>query len=404
MILRASVVVTMDGPPIENGAVAVIGNRIVDVGKFDDVKIGPANEVVDLGEQALLPGLINAHCHLDYTCLRGKISPQKTFADWIRAINAEKAKLISDDYVRSIVAGFAESLKFGTTSMVNFEAFPEIIGRTSPPIRTWWLAELIDVRGGKHASGIIDSALDALGEPAAEMREVGLAPHALYSASKTLYRLAQETSYERAFHLATHVAESREEMLMFRDAAGPLYDFVKEIGRDMSDCGDKTPLAHFVEDIDPREGWIVIHLNELDQSDFELLSRSEKFNVVHCPRSSAYFKHSVFHYQKLRELGLNICLGTDSLASNQDLSLFSEMREFQKREPGAVPKEIIELATINPARALGRQSQLGQIKPGFLADMIALPLERGRDVFETIVAFNKAVPWTMVDGHARGEV
>src|SRR6266436_9091656 len=107
MIVRARKVVTMDGPPIENGAVAFSGNRIVDVGRFDDIKTRNAGNIFDLGEQALLPGLINAHCHLDYTCLRGKISPKKSFADWIRAINAEKARLSAQDYVASIMEGFA---------------------------------------------------------------------------------------------------------------------------------------------------------------------------------------------------------------------------------------------------------------------------------------------------------
>src|SRR6266705_6560734 len=107
MIVRARTVVTMDGPPIENGAVAISGNRIVDVGGFNDIKRRNAGNTLDLGEQVLLPGLINAHCHLDYTCLRGTIPPQKWFTDWIRAINAEKAKLGRDDYLASIAKGFA---------------------------------------------------------------------------------------------------------------------------------------------------------------------------------------------------------------------------------------------------------------------------------------------------------
>ena len=80
MIIRARTLVTMDGTPIDNGAVAVSENRVVDVGKFGDIKTPNAGEILDLGEQALLPGLINAHCHLDYTCLRGKIPPKKSFA------------------------------------------------------------------------------------------------------------------------------------------------------------------------------------------------------------------------------------------------------------------------------------------------------------------------------------
>ena len=110
MIIRARTVVTMDGAPIENGAVAVSGNQIADVGKFDQIRARNAGEIVDLGEQALLPGLINAHCHLDYTCLRGKIPPQKSFADWLRAINAEKAKFSPADYLASINDGFAEEI------------------------------------------------------------------------------------------------------------------------------------------------------------------------------------------------------------------------------------------------------------------------------------------------------
>src|SRR5438067_5751364 len=160
MIIRARVVITMDGPPIENGAVAVSGDRIDDVGKFPEISARHAGEeIVDLGEQTLLPGLINAHCHLDYTCLRGKIPRQKSFTDWIRAINAEKAKLSPGDYVRSINEGFAEAKRFGTTTIANLTAFPELIERIQPPLRTWWLAELIDVHDQGRANEIVDLAV-----------------------------------------------------------------------------------------------------------------------------------------------------------------------------------------------------------------------------------------------------
>ena len=110
MIVRARVVVTMDGSPIENGAVVISGARIVDVARFSELsKTHSRKDLVDLGDQALLPGLINAHCHLDYTCLRGKIARQKSFTAWIQAINCEKAKLSSEDYVASINAGFLEA-------------------------------------------------------------------------------------------------------------------------------------------------------------------------------------------------------------------------------------------------------------------------------------------------------
>src|SRR5438477_11831068 len=139
MLVRAKVVVTMDGPPIENGAVVIVGERITDVGKFSELrKAHSTDEVVDLGEQLLLPGLINAHCHLDYTRLRGKIPPARTFTYWIRAIISEKEKLSAQDYIASIHEGFAEAKKFGTTTIANLTAFPELVPQVNPPIRTWW--------------------------------------------------------------------------------------------------------------------------------------------------------------------------------------------------------------------------------------------------------------------------
>ncbi len=169
MIVRARTVVTMDGPPIENGAVAVSGNRIVDVGRFDDIKTRNAGNTVDLGEQVLLPGLINAHCHLDYTCLRGKIPPQKSFTEWIRAINAEKATLAPKDYIASINEGFAEAKRFGTTTIGNLTVFPELIPQIQPPVRTCWFAELIDIRAPERANELVDSAIESLGRARPEL-------------------------------------------------------------------------------------------------------------------------------------------------------------------------------------------------------------------------------------------
>ena len=155
MILRARTVVTMDGSPIEDGAVRVRGQQIIEVGKFSNL-IG-TDEIVDLGEHILLPGLINAHCHLDYTCLRGKIPPPQSFADWIRAINAEKARLSAEDYVASINRGFAEAKHFGTTTIANLTAFPELIAQVQDPIQAWWFAELIDVRQRPENSTALSS-------------------------------------------------------------------------------------------------------------------------------------------------------------------------------------------------------------------------------------------------------
>ena len=398
MIVRARTVLTMDGPPIDNGAVVVREDQILDVGKFDEIRTHHAGQIVDLGEQALLPGLINAHCHLDYTCLRGKIPPQKSFADWIRAINAEKANLSTEDYVSSIGEGFAEAKGFGTTGIANLTAFPDLVPQIDAPIRTWWFAELIDVRAPERAIEIVDHALESL-QP---MPNWGLAPHALFTASAELYRHCQEVAQQNNVPLTTHLAESREEMEMFHDASGPLYEFLKSIGRNVSDCGRKTPLGLFLGAIGDRAlpQWIIAHLNELTQPDFELLGGSKtRFHVVHSPRSHDYFRHSQFPFERLRSLACNICLGTDSLASNENLSLFAEMRAFQKEFPGVSPEEILKMVTVNPATALRQENMIGRIRPGFCADLIAVPCDGERDSpFEQIVEFDGSIDWVMVNG------
>jgi cytosine/adenosine deaminase-related metal-dependent hydrolase len=188
---------------------------------------------------------------------------------------------------------------------------------------------------------------------------------------------------------------------MFRDANGPAFDFLKSIGRPMEDCGKNTPLAFLLrnQSIDGR--WIIAHLNELDPGDFDLLTRAPKFHIAHCPRSHTFFGHAPFALERLRALGFNICLGTDSLASNASLSLFAEMRELLRKEPSLSPRDAVEMVTVNAAGALGQGNVLGQIRPGFYADLIAIPeMSASASLFESIVSFEEAVPWVMLNGEA----
>lgn len=395
MIIRARTVVPMEGEPIHNGAIAVSGNKIADVGRFAEVRQRQSGEILDLGEQILMPGLINGHCHLDYTMLRGTIPPQRSFSDWIRAINAEKAKLTDQDYIDSISAGFAEARRFGTTAILNLTAFPKLIAAIQEPLRTWWFGELIDVRNPDEAEKIADEALEFL----KSSNRWGLAPHAPFTASQRLYARCEEIGRRENIPLTTHLAESREEMEMFRDATGAAFEFLESIGRPMEDCGRETPLSLFVRTRANAERWIIAHLNELDAGDFKLLASAPKFHIAHCPRSHTFFGHAPLAFDRLRTLGFNICLGTDSLASNSDLSLFAEMRELLRHEPGLSPREVVAMATLNGALAIGQPDSLGKIAPGAYADLIAVPeAPSATDVFETIVAFEETEPWIMVNG------
>ena len=399
-IYRAKTVVTMDGPPLDNGAIAVAGDQIAAVGRWPEISV-PGNTAIDLGEVVLLPGLINLHCHLDFTALRGAIQPQHSFADWIGQINRLRRELTDRDYLASIALGFSEARRWGTTTIVNVESVPALLSHMAPPpLRTWWFAELIDVQPQVSAEAMIEQALAAFCDKQGWLGGFGLSPHAPYTTSTQLCRLALVAARERHLPLTTHLAESREEMEMFRDGRGPMFDLLQKLGRPMDDCGrGNTPLAVISERTALDENWIVVHLNELAEEDFARLEKASRFHIAHCPRSGRYFKHRPFELRRLLELGFNIGLGTDSLASNSSLSLFAEMQTLRDGQPWLAPEKILAMAAVNGARALGQQNALGKIRAGFRADLIALPIENhARDLFEKIISWEKEVDWMLLAG------
>ena len=401
MIYRAKKVITMDGAPIEDGAVAVEGGRIADAGRYAELRPRRGGEVIDLGEVVLLPGLINAHCHLDFTALRGAIAPQRSFADWIVQINALRHEFSDDEFLESIARGFEEARRWGTTTIANIESMPGLLTRLpTPPLRTWWFAELIDVRPQLPVREMLEGALRCHQGKENWLGGFGLSPHAPYTVSPELSRLAKEAAKENGVLLTMHLAESAEEMEMFCDGRGRLFDLLRDLGRPMDDCGaGKTPLAVMLDRDVIDEHWIVVHLNELAEEDFARLETSPRFHIAHCPRSSRYFQHRPFALQKLTELGFNVCLGTDSLASNSSLSLFAEMQTLRDSHPWLAPQRILEMATTNPVRALQQDRALGKIRAGFQADLIALPIENfSGDIFEEVIAWRHQVPWMLVAG------
>ena len=404
MIFRARAIVTMDGAPIENGAVAVKDGVIVAVGGFDEVSRIYPGDSTDLGERVILPGLINAHCHLDYTMMRRTISPQKNFAEWIRHINALKRSLDDDDYLEAIARGFDELKKWGTTTVLNIEAFPELLPKMPPPpIRTWWFYEMIDIRQRIATEELVAGAFLFFQDRPDWLGGFGLSPHAPYTASVELYRLANECARVTGMPLTTHLAESEEEEKMFRHSKGALHDFMAQLGRNMGDCGNSTAFAHlYSSGLAGGDDWLLVHLNELSEEDFELIAQrgdSAPLHVAHCPVSHGYFQHKKFAFKRLRELGANICLGTDSLASNDALNLFAEMRTLRNSEPWLSAEELLETVTVNPARALRREGELGRIAPGACADLISLPFSGNiATVCDEIVDHKKPIDWMMVDG------
>ncbi len=396
--------VSMAGPPIRNGAFVVEGNRFIAVGAAADLLPSHAGPVVDLGRGVVLPGLINAHCHLEYSMMRGAILPSRNFSNWVRRINGLKREFSDDDYLRGIEFGLAELRKNGATSVFNILAAPQVLPRLRrPPIRTWHFLELIDVRPRPWTDDYAFGFWSCFNQPADDLQAYGLSPHAPYTASTDLFHVARQFSTRFGLPCTVHVAESQEEYAMFTSAKGALFEFLRNLGRPMDDCGLASPFRRLAQEELVNQRSILVHMNELDEEDFTWLKRPEwkDLPVVHCPKSHRFLHHRMFPLERLRQIGIRVSLGTDSLASNDSLDLFSEMRVCRRNYPSLTPEDLLMMCTLHPARAIGMEHCLGRIAPGYLADAILVPAtteDVKRNVYETVIENRQPIPWMMVNG------
>ncbi len=412
MILRARVVVPISQPPIADGAVLVAGGHIVAVGPWRRLSAGRRGPALDLGEVALLPGLVNAHCHLDYTNMAGQFPPPKVFSDWLQAITATKAGWGFSDYAESWLNGARMLVRTGTTTVADIEAVTELLPQVweATPLRVLSFLELIGMTGRRPPRALLQEAVDRIAALGGGRGRLGLSPHAPYSTVPELLRLCSRTARRRRWRLATHVAESALEVEMFVRGRGAMFDWLKRSGRDMSDCGLGSPVQHLERCGLLGENLLAAHVNYLGKNDAAVLGR-RRVHVVHCPRSHFYFRHGPFPLRRLLKTGVNICLGTDSLATvyqakrqSVQLDLFEEMRALARSAPWLPARQIVQMATVNGARALGLAGRIGELSPKASADLIALPfagktagayeaiLHHAGDVAASLIAGQWALP------------
>lgn len=405
MILRARIILPISDSPIENGAILIREGKIREVGKWDPRSTGP-DSVTDLGEVVLFPGFVNAHCHLDYTTMAGKLPAPRSFPDWIKSMLSLKAHYSYTDYAASWMLGARQLLQSGTTTVADVEAVPELLAEVLPatPLKVYSLLEMTGVKSGHSGVQILREAVKTIENlPTKFAARAGLSPHAPYSTNHDLLTATAKYARQQGCIVSTHVAESEAEWDMFMARRGPLFDWLKT-QRDMEDCGGISPVAHLERHGLFQTRFIAVHANHLDSRDIKSLS-SELVSVVHCPRSHAYFKHAPFAFQNLRRSGANICLGSDSLASvipksaPVELNMFEEMRAFAASNPEVDPVEILAMATAHGAKALGLSAACGSLAAGLSADMVAVPFQGNiNQATAAVLQHSSTVSFSMIEG------
>jgi cytosine/adenosine deaminase-related metal-dependent hydrolase len=408
MILRARVILPICAPPIEDGCIILNGGKISRVAPFRDLRPHAREKVLDLGEVALLPGLINAHCHLDYTDMAGQLPPPRTFTDWIASITAAKTGWSYSDYARSWLNGARQLLSTGVTTVADIEAMPDLLPEVwlATPLRVFSFCEMTGILSRREPREILGEAVEKIGTLKHPRNRAMLSPHAAYSTLPELLQRTATAAHRRKWRVCTHIAESEQEFEMFQFARGKMHEWLGRNGRDNSDCGHGSPVAHFARNKLLGENVLAIHVNYLARGDATLLAKN-RTHVVHCPRSHDYFKHTPFQRQRLANAGVNLCLGTDSLATTRQsgkekpqLNLFAEMRLLVDRDPSISPAEILQMATVNSARALGLAGQIGQLSKNAAADLIAIPFGgKTGSLLEAVIQYPGRVRAGMIAGN-----
>jgi cytosine/adenosine deaminase-related metal-dependent hydrolase len=338
--------------------------------------------------------------------MAGLFLPPKVFIDWLKLMNATKAGWTQTDYSQSWRHGAQMLLRTGTTTVGDIEAVPDLLPALwqTTPLRVLSFLEMIGI-GRRPAPAILQETIARIASLRGARWPPGLSPHAPYTAIPSLLRLSAATARRRRWRIAIHVAESALEFEMFTRGRGEMFDWLRRSERDMSDCGHGSPVQHLERCGMLNPNLLAIHANYLEPRDAALLGRA-RVSVAHCPRSHFYFRHQPFPLRALRRAQVNVCLGTDSLASvckrprqTLELNMFEEMRALAERPAAPRPRDILQMATLNGARALGLEGQVGEISRQALADLIALPFSgRLARVHQAILEHRGPVVASMIDG------
>jgi cytosine/adenosine deaminase-related metal-dependent hydrolase len=381
IVYRAAWVCPIAQAPIENGWVAVRDGRITGVG---DAMTPPPQPPRDLGQVAVLPGLVNAHTHLELSWLRGRVPPAATFTDWIKQLFVRRGARVEradDENVLEAARQAADEMReMGTAavgdisnSLVSVEplrasglrglVFHELLGfnaLTPQPV--------IDTRPLREAA-------TALGGGAVR---VSIAPHAVYSVSPELFRSIRDEVQRSTVPISSvHVAESESEIDFLRDGSGPWPAILKWVGvaRDDWQPPGRTPVAYLdsLGVLDART--LAVHGVQLGDADLERLAAIGS-TVVTCPRSNQWVGVGVPPLERFYASGVKVAVGTDSLASVEDLNLFSELKTMRWLAPAVPARTLLHSATCAGAQALGLGDELGTIETGKRAALVAIELEK----------------------------
>lgn len=378
--LSAPFVWTAVGPLIHDGAVLVgPAGTIDEVGPADAVPSPPEAEEHAFDDCILLPGLINAHTHLELHGLQGSVE-EDDFFNWIRGIKVAKEELSEEAFVEAARAGVRDSWRWGVTTVADtgtsgatVYALSELGGHGV------YYHEVItpDPSAVETIFADFEVQVDRLRDAAGAGVTVGISPHAPYSAHEDLYRRVVDLADRASLRLAGHVAESLAETAFVTNGQGPFADLWRSRGIDLP-TPRRSPVQFAADQGLLRPEMLAIHAVQVDDEDVALLATRDAA-VVSCPRSNVRHGHGPPPLARLVDAGVRVGLGTDSIVSVTSVDMLAEARAACALE-GITPEIALHLLTRGAASALGLDQSTGAIVRGRRADLCIVDVAEVGDV------------------------
>jgi aminodeoxyfutalosine deaminase len=384
---RAAWILPISDPPIPNGCVAIEKGRIVSVGA------GQGVEAVDLGRVAILPGLVNAHTHLELSYLRNRVPPARQFLSWVRVLMHARRQFPDPIDPRILSAArdaIADARASGTAligDVSNSLVTVPLLNEAGIPAHVFF--ELLRFNARNPDEIVRDARAQVAALPKSPMIRVSLAPHAPYSVAPGLFEaIRRELDADAGSRASVHLGESPEEVEFLKAGTGGWRILLEEFGAWTDDWRPPncSPVAYLesLGFLDKRV--LAVHGVQFSGEDLARL-RALDMTLVSCPRSNRYVGVGTPPLEAFFAMGVRVALGTDSLASVENLNMFAELAAAREAAPRVAARRLLESATLEGARALGFEEEFGSIDAGKRAALIVLQVpERVADVEEYLVS------------------
>jgi cytosine/adenosine deaminase-related metal-dependent hydrolase len=377
-VLAARWIIPVSRDPINGGWIRVEEGRIVNL----ESGAAPAN-AEDLGDVALLPGLVNAHTHLEFSDCQSPIGERGVpLYQWIGQV-IEARRDTRESKQAAIAAGLKEMFESGTRLVGEITTPPCDYPSDAAQPELVTFGEVLGLQKERA-----DERLESAAAHIQDNSNAGLSPHAPYSTLLDTVDACIELAGKCDRPLAMHVAESPEERELLSSGAGPFADALRALGvwRDDLFPWDDDPFEMLIERLAKAPRALLVHGNDLNDDEIEQLRSHDNLSVVYCPRTHHFFEYERHPVHRMLAAGVRVALGTDSRASNPDLNLWREVQFLLTNRHDLAPRDVVRMATLNGADALGRRD-LGRIEVGCPAAMgvVQTDATNAEDVLESFV-------------------